>query len=224
MDKIYSPFSDTNSNKDVFSSRQNNPLFSNHSDSKSSDIRKRNTDLTSNKISNWKKVFTDKVVRRINDRRESRLDSIVFSKQEILEEIKHENLINGYCEEDNLILADYFDKILALFESDKVNSREYELEVCLNSNISVCPFCSYPVILSSNKVICMNLCFEYYVNPIIFNENFSLDNFVDLLTETYKNHKNCLNSFQYAKFELLYFENEVSFICGSCFKKSLINS
>jgi hypothetical protein len=224
MDKFYSPSSYTNSSQNVFNYSHNNSIFTNNSDNKINQCRNRNTDLTANPFSNWKKVFADKVVRRFNDRRESRIDSIIFSKQEILEEIKHENLINGYCLEDNLILEEYFDKLLFLFESDKVNSREYELEVCLNSNISVCPFCSYPVVLIANKVICMNLCFEYIVNPIIFNENFSLDNFVDLLADTYRNHKNCINSFLFTKFELLFFENEVSFICGRCFKESLVQS
>ena len=183
MDKFYSPFSNYEPNLNLFSN-----FYNSTTDNLVNTIR--NTDISINKISCWKKVFADKVAKRIQERRESRFESILYSKNEIIEDMKYDNIINCYCEQDNLVLSEYFDKILALFESDKINSREYELEVCMNSNISVCPICSYPVILTSNKVICMNLCIEYFVNSNIFNENFSLDNFIDLLAETYKNHKN----------------------------------
>ena len=218
MDNFYSPFSLRNTNN--LENTNTNSLLGN-SDIQTNYLNHqvRNTDLTSNKISDWKKIVADRVVRRINERRENRFDSILSSKKEILEEIKHENLINGYCHADNLELSDYFDKILTMFESDKIISREYELEVCLNSNISVCPICSYPVILASNKVICMNLCFEYFINSNFFNQNFTLDNFVDLYAEIYRNHKHCIN---FAKFEMLFFENEVSLICGKCFKENFI--
>lgn len=215
MDNIYSlDNNDNHNNLNIFSNYENITNINNNN-------LIRNTDLSFNKISSWKKVFADKVAKRINERRESRFESILYSKKEIIEEIKHDNIINGYCDEDNLILSDYFDKILTLFESDKIKSSEYELEVCLNSNISACPVCSYPVVYTSNKVICMNLCFEYIVNSNVFRENFSLDNFIDLLAETYKHHKYCLNSIHFHKFELLLFENEVSFMCGKCFKEGL---
>ena len=221
MDNLYSPFSLRTSNNNLENQNKNSLLCSSNIQTNNRNNQIRNVDLTLNKISDWKKVVADRVVRRINERRENRFDSILSSKKEILDEIKHENLITGYCEADNLELSDYFDKILTLFESDKIISREYELEVCLNSNISVCPICSYPVILASNKVICMNLCFEYFVNSNIFNQNFTLDNFVDLYAETYRNHRHCLN---FVNFEMLYFESEVSLICGKCFKESLLYS
>jgi hypothetical protein len=178
-------------------------------------------DLSVSSANDWKKMVSDKLVKRISKHREDRMDSVRLHKGRILEEIVYENAINDHCEEDNLILSDYFDKILSLFEQDKISTCEYEYELCRDSNISVCPFCSYPAILNKNKVLCLNLCFEYNLNQGYIHDNFNFDNFIDLLASTYKEHRHC---FSYDnRFDILYFEESLQIVCLKCFSECLYN-
>jgi hypothetical protein len=158
----------------------------------------------------WKKVMSDKLMRRMIDQRKWRLDSIRNSKDEILRELRFEEMLSEHFDED-AILSELFDKLVSLFENEMVDA--YQLEVYNNKNISVCPKCSYPVILTEKRILCLNLCFEYNIPNGLINDGFTLDNFVDLVSKVYSSHPNCLLR---DSPQLLEFEDDVHLVCGRC--------
>jgi hypothetical protein len=165
----------------------------------------------------WKKVMSDKLMRRMIDQRKWRLDSIRNSKDEILRELRFEEMLSEHFDEDSL-LSELFDKLVSLFENEMVDA--YQLEVYNNKNISVCPKCSYPVILTEKRILCLNLCFEYNIPNGLINDGFTLDNFVDLVSKVYSSHANCLLR---DPPQLLEFEDDVHLVCGKCLAYNYIN-
>ena len=168
-----------------------------------------------NSNSDWKKVVSDRLVSRIMKYREQRVDFIRVNKDEILKDIQYDQVMDYYGDEDNLMMSEYFDKILQLFENQVISPGEYEIELGCNSNISTCPLCYYPVILTSRKILCSNLCFQYDIPNNIINADFSLDNFVDLLGRACNEHKACINTSN-ATMELLIFEDDANIVCSKC--------
>jgi hypothetical protein len=158
----------------------------------------------------WKKLMSDKLMRRMMDQRKWRLDSIRNSKDEILREIRFEEMLTEHFDED-AILSELFDKLVSLFENEMVDA--YQMQVYNNKNISVCPRCSYPVILTEKRILCLNLCFEYCIPQNLINDGFTLDNFVDLVSKVYSSHPNCLFN---DSPQLLIFEDDVHLVCGKC--------
>lgn len=128
-----------------------------------------------------------------------------------------DNFKESNSENDILILSEYFDKILELFEKGAFNSAEYEMVFC-DSSISFCPQCCYPVIVTSKKVLCMDLCFEFLIPDNLFNNNFTLDNFIDILYNTYTKHINCVKG-QINEISLFLFEGKLCFECNKCFSE-----
>lgn len=209
----------TKSNPNAFSTPNPNTTYSkdNNSNNKIRDIK-------TNQFTDWKKVMSDKLVKRIMRYREDRIDSIRDRKEEILNDLKDDlnmdfNNVNDYPDcnmnminsDEDMILNICFDRVLSLFENNVISTGEYEMEMYNNENVSFCPICSYPVIYTNVKVLCLNLCFEYNIPQGIINGGFTLENFVDSFSQVYKDHKNCSS-----QIELLIFEDEVNFICVKC--------
>jgi hypothetical protein len=179
----------------------------------------RNMNIIENKTS-WKKCVSDKLVRRMMRYREDRIDNLRLNKEDILNEVRYEEMIVEMNDQESQILSDYFDRVKYLIDNNSFTTGEYELEFHKNSLISICPICSYPVILTTKKILCLNLCFEFIVHNNFINENFSLDNFVDILGRTYREHQNC---FRYGKynFQLLIFDDNFNIVCEKCFYEYL---
>lgn len=165
----------------------------------------------------WKKIMSDKLMRRMIQQRRWRVDSIRNNKDEILKELRYEEILNEQFDEDYL-LSELFDKLVDLFEKEDVDS--YQMEIYNNPHISVCPKCSYPVILTNKRILCLNLCFEYLISSGFINDSFTLDNFVDLISKVYSSHSGCLNQDQP---QLLIFEDDIQVVCGSCLGSNIQN-
>lgn len=176
-------------------------------------VPQRERDLFKHK--DWNQIVSDKLIKKISKYREERMSLIRDSKEEIINQIRHEDFMDNYCKEDSILLSEYFDKILVLFESNLIG--QYELEIATDRNISTCPFCFYPAIFASNKICCLNLCFDYSLSNRMINVNFSVDNFIDLLNKTYQTHKTCIKSPHDIK--VLQFEDDLNIVCGPCLQQ-----
>lgn len=171
-------------------------------------------DIKQSNTKDWKKLMSNRLVDRIMKYREQRIDDIREKKFEILKGLKQEDDLD-FCMEEDGLMSEFFDRILMLFEDRMIgdsSSLEYTAEVGNNTNISFCCHCGYPVVLVGNRVACMNFCFELNIDPHTFNENFTLDNLMDIYSHTYRSHKQCGSSLN-----LLVFENDISFVCSKCF-------
>ena len=179
---------------------------------------KRDMNIMENK-SDWKKFISDRLVRRMMKQRGDRMDSIRLNKEEIINELRYEEILSDHMDDECMILSEYFDKLLVLFENDRLNPGEYLIETHKNSNVSVCPACSYPVILTATKIICLNLCYEYNLPQNLIDEEFTLDNFLDLYSKTRQAHWNCIDIYNEGV-QLLVFDDDVHLVCGKCFREN----
>ena len=99
-------------------------------------------------------------------------------------------------------------------EDTKIN---FEIENLNNNHISSCPICSYPVLSIGGIVTCVSGCFEYKIPNEYFNENYSLDNFMDELMGIRKEHLMCES-----QFEVLLFQDRIMIYCVKCFNNNLL--
>ena len=76
-------------------------------------IHHQNRDLNKNKMNNWKKIITNKLMERINVSRKERMDKIFGKKFEFIEEIKSLNLTN-----DINSINDFISTIWDLFQNN----------------------------------------------------------------------------------------------------------
>jgi hypothetical protein len=176
----------------------------------------RNVDIMSNNKTDWKKSISDKLIRRIVRHRENRIDSIRMNKEEILNEIRYEEMLSDHMDDELLQLSEYFDKFVNLFESE----GEYQLETMGKWNISVCPKCFYPMVFAAGRATCLNLCFQYSLPDDLINEYFTLDNFMDMIITTLKLHSKCLEVNNDVP-EVLIFDDDLTVVCPKCFKEDL---
>lgn len=182
----------------------------------SSENKTKMRDIMENKNKNWQKIVSDRLVKRIMKYREDRIDNIRLNKEEIINEFRIDSMIDDYNED--ILLSEYFDKILSLFENKTISDGEYELELGNNSNISFCPLCFYPVISTNKKVICLQLCFEFSIPKEAFSFDFTLENLMDLFHRTLKEHMVC-----HSPISVINVENEVNLVCEKCFINEYFN-
>lgn len=202
------PFQSQNGHINKTSTPPNNQLYD------QSVVRDMN--ICDNKT-DWKKVVSDRLVRRMMKYREERIDRVRLNKNEIINEVMNDEMLEEGFDEEGMLLSVYFDRVLSLFEESE---EEYQMEVSQDSNVSVCPMCYYPVIKTSKKILCLNLCYEYEIPPFMFHSGFTLDNFIDILGRTYQDHRQCLIK-SGERLEIIMFEDDAHIICGKCFKDKL---
>jgi hypothetical protein len=81
-------------------------------------------------------------------------------------------------------------------------------------NFSTCPFCRGPVIFFFERVFCLNKCFMTAVPSDTFDENYTLDNFMEQYQTYYLNHLSCKEDLI-----TLYIDKEskiAEFLCSKC--------
>jgi hypothetical protein len=118
--------------------------------------------------------------------------------------------------EEDLLLSEYFDRWQDLCENEDINSDEYEYELFKDRNISICPKCYFPVMHTKSRILCLNTCFEFITPENFINDNFTVDNFVDLYTRILRYHGECRSPVQ-----VLVFEDDVSLACSKCLNEDL---
>lgn len=174
------------------------------------------SDIKMSSSSNWKANMSERLVNRIMRYREQRIDEVRSKKFEILQDLQQEKNDEkiDVGMEDYSGMSDLFDAIINIFESQEINSKpspEYYGKIDINPDISFCPHCFYPVMLVGNHILCLNSCFQFSISPDTFDENFTLNNFMDIYNHTYKAHKYC-NS----QLNLVVFVDDLSFVCDKC--------
>ena len=121
---------------------------------------------------------------------------------------------NVYSNKDEVFIDDYISKI-----KEKLNNiNEYYNYTIQNGyyNFSICPFCGQPAVYAIDRVICINKCFMTIVGSDIFDENYTLDNFMEQYKNYYSNHMQCADDLY-----TLYVDKEskcAEFICNKCEK------
>jgi hypothetical protein len=98
----------------------------------------------------------------------------------------------------------------------------------LSNEVSFCPICGYPVIITCEKsprkgccfIVCVNDCFKFHVRRVVFNK-FSMDNIMDL----YKKMLERDDEMHIRFMELIDFGDDmnpqIGFTCCQCIANSL---
>lgn len=158
----------------------------------------------------WKRTMSDKLIKRINKFRERRIDDFRNKKIEIFNEL-NESLeeYNQEIAEHTELLHIYYEKLISIFDLE--NKDKFNLEIGDAENISYCPYCSYPVVQIYNKVLCLNLCFDFTISDKI--ENFNFTNFLDVYRNYYNIHKDC-----YGIIDISEIDNDIFLRCKQCYE------
>ena len=178
-------------------------------------IHHQNRDLNKNKMNNWKKIITNKLMERINVSRKERMDKIFGKKFEFIEEIKSLNLTN-----DINSINDFISTIWDLFQNNYDEFQNENFGKKINLNLSICPICNNPVIAFKDRVYCFKSCFDFSIPTNCFSEYFTLENLMDNILEIYNNHMECNSDI------IPIFANEGFVIlgCMKCFQKDIQNN
>lgn len=112
---------------------------------------------------------------------------------------------------DEITLNLCIEKILKLF-SDDIDL--YNLESLNNNHLSLCPICSFPLIAFNNVVVCVRGCIKLDIKTNKFNENYTLENFVDDYKSILRTHPYCGGNVTFLDFED---ENRLEIYCSKCF-------
>ena len=118
----------------------------------------------------------------------------------------------GQNNNNEVFIDDYIKKIKEIHK----DKNEYDNYVLENGfyNFSTCPFCREPALFFLEKVLCFNKCFITAVASNSFDENYTLDNFIEQYKNYYSNHLNCK-----ADLITLYIDKEskiAEFLCSKC--------
>ncbi len=175
-------------------------------------IHHQNRDLNKNKLNNWKKIITNKLIERMLSSSKERMNKIFEKKLEFIEEMKSLNLSN-----DINSINDFISNIWDLFQN---NYHEFQNEIFgikENINLSICPICNNPVIAFKNKVFCINNCFNFLIPTKCFCEKFTLENLMDKFLEVIRSHIECNSDIIPIYFEKGY----IILGCQKCFNKDI---
>ena len=145
-------------------------------------------------------------------------DSKTLNRQKYLrvQLIYNNRLKNSNIDVNNLnndfLIEDYINKIKKLYENGTYNAY-----IAKNNyyNFSICRFCKAPVVFKCEKVLCVNKCFETTVANNSFDENYSLDNFMEQYYNYYLRHINCGDK----NLVTIYVEKSTGsaeFLCNKC--------
>jgi hypothetical protein len=121
------------------------------------------------------------------------------------------NINNQQQNYDEITLNLCIEKILKLF-SDDIDL--YNLESLNNNHLSLCPICSFPLIAFNNVVVCVRGCIKLDIKTNKFNENYTLENFVDDYKSILRTHPYCGGNVTFLDFED---ENRLEIYCSKCF-------
>ena len=154
----------------------------------------------------------------INNCQKNYHDNQTLNRQKILrvQLIYNNRLKNSKLDVSDLnkdfLIEDYINKIKNLYENGTYNAY-----IANNNyyNFSICRFCKAPVVFKCEKVFCVNKCFETTVANNSFNENYSLDNFMEQYYNYYLRHINCGDK----NLTTLYVEKatgSAEFLCNKC--------
>ena len=106
------------------------------------------------------------------------------SKSGVNELIKNKSKGNSLNEYISFIKNNYIENPFE-FESINIDNNKNHYK------FSFCFFCHYPVIVYEDKVICVNGCFKYDVKTSLFNDDYTLDNFIEQYHEFCQEHLLC---------------------------------
>lgn len=149
----------------------------------------------------WSQKFTTQSKEIIDRQKQARFNHNFAHKLKIfklnktntknnINEPNNKNLLNF---SDNVFINDYVKKIFDIYNNKEKEPYEYKIYVEENGvyNFSFCPFCKYPAVYYLGRVFCINGCFFTYVPINIFNENFTLSNFIEQYRNYSSLHINC---------------------------------
>ncbi len=210
----------TDNNQNNFNNKTS-PYNDNDIEMTNSNIR--NMNMQSNQVekTNWKKAVSDKLVRRIMSNRENRINYIRFNNPEISNELWYDEMISdNTCDQENAIFSYYYNQLEQINKSNlNIGNIDIESVIGYDPNISICPICNDPVISSSHKIICLNLCFEFNIRPGILSDEFTIDNFIDMYKSAIKNHQKCMKAgsgSMNSHLQLIELDDGVNFLCVNC--------
>lgn len=163
---------------------------------------------TRNQNPDWKKMLSDKLLEKVNKIHCYRLEYLLLNKTSIFDEIIDEC---GLGKEEQTTLAEYFNKLVYLIENDNRESQNHYTINGNDSQSSVCPICYQPVIYNKNNVTCVNHCLNIDIPDNIFNNQFTIDNLLNLFIE-YKKMHNCKETPN-----AIVTDNIFSLICPKCY-------
>ena len=126
--------------------------------------------------------------------------------------------LNTNNSKEEVFIDDYIKLVKEMYQ-DKNNYFNYRAQRGFY-NFSQCPFCGDPAVFIFERVLCINKCFITSVANDTFNENYTLDNFMEQYKEYYSKHLNCGGDLM-----TLYVDNEskcAEFLCCKC-EKNYIN-
>jgi len=121
-------------------------------------------------------------------------------------------------ENGDVFIDEYIKKIKELYK-DSNNYEEFK-QGRGYYNFSRCPFCKGPAFYEFERVTCINKCFMTSVCKNTFDQNYTLDNFIEQYQDYYSKHQNCDRNLL-----TLYVDNEskcAEFLCYKC-EKEYIN-
>ena len=142
-----------------------------------------------------------------------KVNSSIQSNQMTINKSKRQSILKSR----HISLDDYIDQIKKKYEEDpiyfesmnKTNNKYHYL-------FSFCFFCQKPVVACDDKVICINGCFNIDVPTEDFNNDYTLDKFLDEHYEFSSDHLICNGDII-----PIYVDNEEQkafFICTKCDK------
>ena len=129
-----------------------------------------------------------------------------------LKKINDNNIINKPKKDEEVFIDDYIKLVKEKFE-DMNDYFNFKMERGFY-NFSKCPFCGDPAVFIFQKVFCINKCFVTSVSDYTFDENYTLDNFMEQYKEFYSLHLNCKSDLM-----TLYVDKEskiAEFLCCKC--------
>ena len=122
---------------------------------------------------------------------------------------------SNITENGEVFIDEYTNKIKEIYK-DSNNYEDFKLRNGYY-NFSRCPFCENPAFFAFERVTCINKCFMTAVCKNSFDQNYTLDNFIEQYQDYYSKHQNCDRSLL-----TLYVDSESKcseFLCLKCEKE-----
>ena len=166
-----------------------------------------------NNMDSFQKMKEDKYNEIIKTQKNTRF--LAIYKKKIVDNQNNLNLNNS---NEEVFIDDYIKLIKEIYQ-DKNNYLNYIAQRGFY-NFSSCPFCGDPVVFICDRVLCVNKCFRTSVASETFDENYTLDNFMEQYRNYYSRHLNCKDDLM-----TLYVDKEskcAEFLCYKC-EKNFIN-
>jgi len=129
--------------------------------------------------------------------------------------IKENNNTNNNSNNKEEVFIDDYIKLIKELYQDKINYFNYIAQRGFY-NFSTCPFCGEPAFYIIERVSCINKCFITSVADDVFDQNYTLDNFMEQYKEYYSKHLNCKDDLM-----TLYVDKDskcAEFLCYKCEK------